>query len=67
MKTIQIRLENESYAQANAVLHEIGLDMPTALRLFLRKVVQTRSIPFSLEVQPNTPTEPTSGSASVKT
>lgn len=27
----------------------MGLDLPTAVRLYLTKIVQTRSIPFSLE------------------
>lgn len=30
------------------MLREIGMDMPSAVRLFLTKVVQTRSIPFDL-------------------
>lgn len=30
------------------MLSEIGLDVPSAVRLFLTKVVQTRSIPFEL-------------------
>jgi addiction module RelB/DinJ family antitoxin len=49
MKTLQIRLPEEDYARTQAVLEEIGLDLPTAVRLFLRKVVHTRSIPFGLE------------------
>jgi len=49
MKTLQIRLPNEDYGKVQAVLEEIGLDLPTAVRLFLRKVVHTRSIPFGLE------------------
>jgi antitoxin component of RelBE/YafQ-DinJ toxin-antitoxin module len=39
------------------VLAEIGLDMPTAVRLYLAKIVQTRSIPFSLTASP-APSEP---------
>lgn len=49
MKTLQIRLPQELREEADSVLGAIGLDMPTAVRLYLNKVVQTRSIPFSLD------------------
>ena len=52
MKTLQIRLPEELREEADSVLGAIGLDMPTAVRLFLTKIVQTRSIPFSLEAGP---------------
>ena len=49
MKTLQIRLPEQLRDQAGAVLADMGLDLPTAVRLYLTKVVQTRSIPFALE------------------
>ena len=49
MKTLQIRIPEQLRSDADAVLADIGLDMPTAVRLYLTKIVQTRSIPFSLE------------------
>ena len=49
MKTLQIRLPDDLRANADIILADIGLDMPTAVRLYLTKIVQTRSIPFSLE------------------
>jgi len=52
MKTLQIRLPQELREEADSVLGTIGLDMPTAVRLFLKKIVQTRSIPFALEAGP---------------
>ena len=52
MKTLQVRIPDQLRDQADAVLAEIGIDMPTAVRLYLTKVVQTRSIPFSLEASP---------------
>lgn len=48
MKTLQVRVPDELRADADSVLVEIGLDMPTAIRLYLNKIVQTRSIPFDL-------------------
>ena len=48
IKNIQLRLDEGLKKKAERVLDEIGLDMPTALRLFLTKLVKTRSIPFSV-------------------
>jgi DNA-damage-inducible protein J len=49
MKTLQVRISDDLRSDADVILNEIGLDMPTAIRLYLNKIVQTRSIPFSLE------------------
>jgi len=49
MKTLQVRISDDLRSDADVVLSEIGLDMPTAIRLYLNKIVQMRSIPFSLE------------------
>ncbi len=54
MKTLQIRLPEELRNEADSVLSAIGLDLPTAVRLYLTKIVQTRSIPFALEAGPET-------------
>ncbi len=48
-KTLQIRVEETLRAEADEVLNEMGLDLPSAVRLFLTQVVQTRSIPFELK------------------
>jgi DNA-damage-inducible protein J len=52
MRTLQIRLPQELREEADAVLGAIGIDMPTAVRLYLTKIIQTRSIPFTLEAGP---------------
>jgi DNA-damage-inducible protein J len=53
-KNIQLRLDEHLKQSAESVLDELGLDMPTALRLFLKKVVKTKAIPFriSLDEEP---------------
>ena len=48
-KAIQIRVDDKLKRDADKVFDEIGLDAPTAIRLFLKKVVVTRSIPFDLK------------------
>ena len=52
MKTLQVRLPQQLRDEADSVLGAIGIDMPTAVRLYLTKIVQTRSIPFALEAGP---------------
>lgn len=51
-KTLQIRLDEDLRTKADDVLREIGLDVPSAVRIFLTKVVHTRSIPFDLAAAP---------------
>lgn len=52
MKTIQIRISDEDKAQAEEVLEAIGLDLPTAIRAFLKQVSYNRGIPFSMKAHP---------------
>lgn len=49
MKTLQVRLPDKLRDEADSVLDEIGMDMSTAIRVYLKKIVQNRAIPFSLE------------------
>jgi DNA-damage-inducible protein J len=48
-QAIQVRIDVKLKKQADRVLDDIGLDMPTAIRLFLKKVVVSKSIPFELK------------------
>ncbi|MEK7524656.1 MAG: type II toxin-antitoxin system RelB/DinJ family antitoxin [Patescibacteria group bacterium] len=49
-KAIQIRVEEQLKRDADLVFEDLGLDTPTAIRLFLKKVVISQSIPFELKV-----------------
>ncbi len=49
MKTLTLRIPNDLLDESNEVLEQIGLDVPTAFRLFLTQVAATRSIPFVLK------------------
>jgi DNA-damage-inducible protein J len=46
--TLQIRIDAETKDQAQKVLAEMGLDMSTAIKLFLRNIIITESIPLEL-------------------
>jgi len=52
-KTLQVRVDEDLRSEADLVLREIGLDVPSAVRIFLTKVVRTRSIPFDLTATPH--------------
>ena len=51
MKTLTLRIPNDLLDESNEVLEQIGLDVPTAFRLFLTQVAATRSIPFVLKAR----------------
>ena len=50
--TLQVRLPRALRDNASSALEEMGLDLPTAVRLYLTKVAKTRRIPFPLEAEP---------------
>lgn len=47
--TIQIRVDKETKEAARATLNELGIDMSSAVKLFLHNVVTTQSIPLNLK------------------
>ncbi len=49
---LQIRIDSDLKEAAEKVFSEIGMDTTTAVRMFLKRVTQTRSIPFPLRVEP---------------
>ncbi len=49
-KLVQVRVDEKVKNQANQVFIKLGIDMPTAIRIFLKKVSLTHSIPFTLEI-----------------
>ena len=44
---LQVRVDRKLKDQAAAVLQEIGIDIPTAIRMFFKAVVREKKIPFS--------------------
>lgn len=44
---IQIQVDQDLKYQAAAVFEDIGIDMPTAVRMFFMAAVRERNIPFS--------------------
>ena len=49
---IQVRVDQTLKAEAEQLFADIGLDMPTAIRLFLKQSVINNGIPFALGRDP---------------
>lgn len=45
---MQVRIDDTLKAQASAVYDELGLDLPTAIRMFLKRSVVVGGVPFSM-------------------
>ncbi len=46
--TLQVRIDEETKEQAKLILGELGLDLSTAIKIFLRNIIITESIPLEL-------------------
>ena len=47
---LNIRIDSELKSQAEQIFHELGLNMSTALTVFLRQTVRSNGIPFELRL-----------------
>lgn len=45
---VQIRVDDDLKNETTAILDDIGLDLPTAVRIFFKKVVSVKGIPFEV-------------------
>ena len=50
--TINIRTDSEIKSQAQEILSALGLDLTTAVNLFLRQVICRQSVSFDVSVAP---------------
>ena len=53
--TINVRTDSEIKAQAQDVLSKLGLDITTAVNLFLRQIICQQSVSFDVSVAPLKP------------
>jgi len=56
MAILQIRVDDELKNQANAIYNELGMDISTAVRMFLKRSVVVGGIPFDTRVNSQAPT-----------
>jgi DNA-damage-inducible protein J len=50
-QTIQIRIDKKTKEASRKILSELGLDMSTAVKLFLTNVVNRQGIPFEIRTK----------------
>ena len=48
LTNINIRIDSEVKTQAQDILASLGLDMTTAINIFLRQAIRQRGIPFAI-------------------
>lgn len=48
MAVIQFRVDDELKAEATAVFEKLGLDLSSAMRMFLKRSVDVRGVPFPM-------------------
>ena len=45
---VQVRIDDDLKSKAAAVYDDLGLDLPTAIRMFLKRSVAVGGVPFSM-------------------
>lgn len=50
---VQIRLDDNLKSEASALYDSLGLDLPTAIRIFIKRSVMVNGIPFSMTLPAN--------------
>ena len=54
MSILQVRNSDELKNQASAVYNELGIDLSTAVRMFLKKSISEGGFPFSTKIDEET-------------
>ena len=50
--SMNIRMDSEVKRQAQELFEQFGLDMTTAVNMFLRQAIRQQGIPFALQLDP---------------
>lgn len=48
MATIQLRIDNATKKSAKTILDKLGIDMTSAIKIYLKQIVINHGIPFKL-------------------
>jgi DNA-damage-inducible protein J len=46
--TLQLRIDQKTKTDVQKIINKMGLDMSSAVTLFLRQIIVTKSIPFQI-------------------
>jgi addiction module RelB/DinJ family antitoxin len=49
MSTVTVRMDAEMKNEAERIVSDFGINLPTALRMFTAEIVRTKSVPIKLE------------------
>ena len=52
MATLQIRVDDAMKSEADNLFSSLGLDTPTAIRIFLKSAIENGGLPFSVRHRP---------------
>jgi DNA-damage-inducible protein J len=44
--TVQVRIDDETRREASELFERLGLDIPTAIRMFLKQSIESKGLPF---------------------
>jgi DNA-damage-inducible protein J len=50
MGVLQVRVDDELKKQATEIFNELGIDLSTAVRMFLKKAVLEKGLPFDAKI-----------------
>ena len=50
MGVLQVRIDDELKNQATEIFNELGIDLSTAVRMFLKKAVLEKGLPFDAKI-----------------
>ena len=50
MASLQVRIDDKLKFQSNEILEKMGIDLSTAIRMFLKKVIYERGLPFDPKI-----------------
>ena len=51
---VQFRVEESQRRKAAEICEKLGIDLPTALRMFIARLIEEKGIPFRMTLDPGT-------------
>ena len=49
---LQVRVDEKTRSAAGSIFEKLGIDLPTAVRMFLARTILENGIPFSMKLEP---------------
>ena len=54
---LQVRVDEKTRSAAGRIYEKLGIDLPTAVRMFLARTILENGIPFSMKLRPAAPAD----------